>query len=476
MTRPANLLFIISDEHAAGAIGAAGHPHIQTPHLDRLAAGGTRFTHAYTPSPICVPARACLASGRYLHQLHNWSSAEPYFGQPRGWGHQLLDLGHTVTSIGKLHFRSTEDENGFGQEILPMHVLEGTGWVKGLLRNDPPDYTQACRELAEQVGPGESSYTEYDRAIARESAAWLQRQTQAPDQKPWVLFVSFVCPHYPFIAPPEFMDRYDPANIDLPAQLGPPKHPALREMYRFYDYASYFDDARTREARAAYYGLCSFLDDNIGQVLAALDASGQREHTRVIYTSDHGELLGEHGMWTKMLMYEQSVGIPMIIDGPDIPAGQLVDTPVSLVDVHQTAIEGLGHTLSAEDMDLPGVSLLRTASGERPERAILSEFHDGGSPTGMFMIRLREWKYIYYPGFRPQLFNLAQDPAEIDDLATDPGSTAILAECEQALRGILDPEAVNARAFADQALKIAELGGREGILSLHDFGFTPTPG
>ena len=475
MTQPANTLFIISDEHAPNALGAAGHPMVQTPHLDRLAASGTRFTQAYTPSPICVPARACLATGRYVHQLSNWSSAEPYDGRPRGWGHQFLEAGHTVTSIGKLHFRSTEDHNGFGEEIIPMHIQAGQGWVKGLLRKDPPDYSQACIELADQVGSGESSYTAYDRAVTRSTIEWLGNQSTEPDEKPWTLFVSFVCPHYPFIAPQEFMDLYDPASIDLPPNPEVPDHPTLREMYRFFDYRSYFDETKMRLARAAYYGLCSFLDDNIGQILGALAASGQSENTRIIYTSDHGEMLGNHGMWTKMVMYEESAGIPMIAAGSDIPVGQQVDTPVSLVDLLPTFVEGAGLERAPADQQLPGTSLLRIANGEKPERYVLSEYHDGGSPMGIFMIRLREWKYVHYAGYRPQLFNLEADPGEVHDLAMDTKYNGILAECEAALRALLDPDEVNARAFAEQQRKIAELGGREGILNLHDFGFTPAP-
>ena len=126
---PRNMLFIMSDEHSRAVLGCYGNKAVRTPNLDRMAATGTRFTQAYTPSPVCVSARASLATGRWVHDTGCWSSAEPYAGRPRGWGHRLIEAGQNVTSIGKLHHRSREDDNGFTDEFLPLHVVGGTGWV-----------------------------------------------------------------------------------------------------------------------------------------------------------------------------------------------------------------------------------------------------------------------------------------------------------------------------------------------------------
>ena len=154
--RPANVLILFSDEHRRDALGCAGHPLVRTDNLDRLARRGTRFTRAYTPSPICVPARASLATGRYVHETRCWSNAQAYHGEPRGWGHVLQDHGIRVESIGKLHYRGADTNNGFDREILPLHVRDGMGWVKGLLRDheavlDCSHYASGHRSRGEQL-------------------------------------------------------------------------------------------------------------------------------------------------------------------------------------------------------------------------------------------------------------------------------------------------------------------------------------
>ena len=167
-----NLLFLLSDEHNPTALGCSGHPMVRTPNLDRLAAQGTRFAEAYCPSPICVPSRASLATGRYVHTIRYWDNAHPYDGKIPGWGHRLMDQGHRVTSIGKLHYRDTRDPNGFDEEILPLHVVDGIGDLLGLIRDDLPPRLKN-RGYITGAGPGESSYTAYDHQITEASLRWL---------------------------------------------------------------------------------------------------------------------------------------------------------------------------------------------------------------------------------------------------------------------------------------------------------------
>jgi choline-sulfatase len=241
------------------------------------------------------------------------------------------------------------------------------------------------------------------------------------------------------------------------------------------DYDDFFDDHTRLVAKASYLGLCSFLDDQIGQVLAALEQSGQIDDTVILYASDHGDLVGNHGMWTKCVMYEESAAIPMVAAGPGIPAGAVSDEPVSLIDVHQTVLEATGLGLTSEDLALPGRSLIGIANGQRHDRTLLSEYHDGGSITGMFMIRSGRWKYTAYPGYPPELYDLEGDPFEANDLGQSPAYDDIRADCDRKLRAIVDPDAANARCFVDQARRIAELGGREAILAREDFDQSPVP-
>lgn len=479
MSDAPNLLILISDEHRKDAMGCMGHPIVQTPHLDALASRGTVFTSAYTPSPMCVPTRAALATGDWIHRTGHWDSATPYAGTPRSWMQQLRDAGREVVSIGKLHFRSPKDDNGFSQEILPMHVVGGVGWVVGLLREDPPPY-DAAAELARDVGAGPSSYTNYDRAIAAAAESWLTDPGR--QHTPWAAFVSLVSPHYPLTCPKDWLQLYDPAAMDLPVgyEEGLPDHPELRNVAAFFHYGDYFDAPGIRAAKAAYYGLTSFMDDCVGRVLAALQASGQARNTVVLYVSDHGDMMGDHGFWTKQVMYEASAGIPMIAAGPSIPVGHRVATCTNLTDIAATAREVCGVADDALNANQPGQSLRQIANApDDPDRTGFSEYHDGGSRTGTFMIRWSDWKYVHYVGQRPQLFNLRADPQERRDLAAgranDPDIRAALTEGERRLRDICDPDEVNARAFADQRRKIAALGGVEACKTAFAFNHTPAP-
>ncbi len=474
-----NVLIVISDEHRKDALGCTGHPIVKTPNLDSLAARGTIFENAYTPSPICVPARAAMACGDYVHNIGCWDSATPYRGVPRSWMHRLRDGGIEVTSIGKLHFRSSEDDNGFSQEILPMHVLGGIGWPVGLLRKDPPSFG-AAPELAANVGAGASSYTDYDQAITEAACDWLLGCEES--ESPWVTFVSLVSPHYPLVAPSKFYDLYDPESVDFPIAYEHalrPRHAELKNIARFFDYDRHFDRRRVREARAAYYGLVSFVDDCVGRILSALDRSGQAENTTVVYASDHGDMMGDHGFWTKQVMYEASAGIPMIAAGPGIPEGKRVGTGTSLIDLAATAVD-VTDLLDDTVDPFPGRSLrLIAREDDDPNRTVFSEYHDGGSTTGAFMVRWAHWKFVYFVGHDAQLFNLALDPHELRNLAhdgvRDPDVLAAWKEGERRLRAICDPEEVNARCFADQSRRIEELGGVEACKHAHVFNHTPTP-
>ena len=475
---PANLLFIMSDEHQTGAMGCAGHPIARTPNLDRLASEGTRFEAAYTASPICVPARAAFATGRPAHETGYWCNAHPYDGRVKGWGHRLRETGHPVLSIGKLHYRDEADPTGFDTQVHPMHVVDGVGDVMGAVRDQLP-VRHRTKALSEKIGPGDSTYIQYDRQITEAAQGWLTEE--APKlNPPWVLFVSLVCPHFPLIAPPEFYTMYPPEEMPAPRDRpdeGVARHPWIEALAGCQIYDRFFTEETRRIAIASYYGLCSFLDDNVGKVLAALDGAGLSESTRVIYTSDHGDNLGARGLWGKSNMYQESAGIPMIARGPGVPVGKTVATPVSLLDAYPTILEGVGEQLTADETALPGKSLWDIGNADDdPERAVFCEYHAVAAASGAFMIRKGRFKYVHYVGFPAQLFDLDADPLERNDLATDSDHAPVIADLSAELRGICDPEEVDRRAKADQAALVERHGGRDAVLAKGSFSGTPAPG
>jgi choline-sulfatase len=477
--QPKNMLVIMSDEHQARAAGCYGHPFVQTPNIDRLAGEGTRFEAAYSASPICVPARAAFATGRYVHDTGNWCNGSPYTGAVEGWGHRLQATGHRVLSIGKLHYRSESDPTGFDEQIEPMHVVNGIGDVMGAIRDKLPVRTKT-RKFAEEIGPGESPYIEYDGKIVDHTADWFRNEAPKYRDKPWCLFVSFVCPHFPLIAPQRFYDMYPADDMALPEphpDRGYTRHPWAEALANCAIYDTFFTDETRRIAIASYYGLCSFLDENIGKVLAALSDTGLADDTRVIYTSDHGENLGKRGMWGKSNMYEHAAQIPLIMAGADVPKGKTVKTPVSHLDFYQTILDCVGEPATEAEADLPGGSLYPIAAGDDDDsRVAFCEYHASGAKTGAFMLRRANYKYVYYVDMTPELFDLDADPEELDNLAAKPGNESLLAEFEALLRGIADPEAVDRRAKSDQAALVEKHGGREAVLQRGTFGGTPAPG
>ena len=482
--KPSNVLFILSDEHSRRVLSCYGHPMIRTPNLDALAARGVRFADAYTNSPICVPARASLATGRYPHQIRFWDNGIAYDGSVPTWHHRLREAGHEVTSIGKLHFRSADDDNGFSQEIMPLHINDGIGDPLGWLR-DPLPVRKATLRLAKDAGRGDSTYQDYDRKITDAAVDWLKARAQgtnngASPDKPWALFVSLVCPHFPLIARPEFFDLYPEDKVPLPALRDPaqraPDHPyiaAFREC-QIYE-RGFVDEANVRRAIAAYFGLVSSTDHNVGRLMAALDAAGLTGSTRILYSADHGDNLGTRGLWGKSTMYEEAAGVPMIAAGPGLPQGLVCREPVTLADAFPTIVKWTGVAAHLDDRDLPGLPLDEVAL-RAPQRTVLCEYHATGAATGAFMTRKGRFKYVHYVGMPPQLFDLDADPQEIRDLVQEPGYSGLVADCQRALRRVVDPEAADALAKSDQAAKIAEFGGRGAILGRGSFAYSPAPG
>jgi choline-sulfatase len=468
-----NLLVLMADQHSRSALGCYDHPLVKTPNLDALANNGTRFTKGYTNSPICAAARGSLATGQYVHNIGCWDNAIAYNGSVPSWGHYLKEADVPVTTVGKLHYRFEDDPTGFDEQIIPMHIANGVGDLMGSIRPNLPARPQS-RRYSEQVGPGETEYTAYDRDISAKACEWLDNHT---DDKPFVLFVSFIAPHFPLIVPQEYLDMYPLENIPDIKQANPElaDHPWWQAFNKCYTFDQYFKDEEHRKlAIACYFGLCTFVDQLIGKVLTSLKDNGYADNTNVAYISDHGENLGSRGLWGKSVMYEESAGVPMLLTGPDAPRGKVVETPVSLADVFPTILNGVD--VEVPD-DIPGRSLFEIAAlADDNDRVIFSEYHGAAATSGTFMLRDGRYKYIFYVGYEPELYDLDRDPEEMSNLASKSEFNDILTKFENYLRGMLDPEEVNSQALADQAALIEKFGGLDNVLDRGGLAGTPAPG
>lgn len=476
MSRPPNIILIMSDQHCRDIMGCAGNAYAETPTLDRLAARGTRFARAYCNAPICVPSRASLATGLPIHDIPAWDNADPYHGQRTSFMHRARDAGYDTVSIGKLHFRSTQDDNGFDDEIVPMHVVSGTGTLTSLLRDDLPRM-RSVSQLIRQAGPGLSSYTHYDQSVRENAVDWLTRRGEG-SEKPFLLFVSFTNPHPPYEAPPELFARFCAKNIPLPERHGldtRPEHAALDGFRRYFDLETPFSPEVLAAATAAYYANVNAIDSHVDAVLGAAEAAGLTENTVVIYTSDHGESLGRKGLFGKCNMFEESVGVPLIIAGPGIGAGQVSKTPAQLLDLYSTVLDVTGAKPIAEDAQRKGRSLRELARRLDLPRNILIQHHSAGTTSAQAALSNGRTKLVHSLGMPTMLFDLEADPMETTDRADDPAYAAVLARMEARLAALVDLEREDALCKASQARRVAAAGGREAILSRGNSGYSPPP-
>lgn len=471
---PTNQLIIMTDSHWRDALGCYGHPLARTPHLDALAARGTRFAEAWCTSPLCVPSRASFATGRYVHEIGAWDNAHPYLGKPPSWAHRLREAGQRVTSIGKLHYRDEHDDTGFARQILPMHMVAEGGDLRGLLR-DPLPPPRKTSWIARDLGAGDSKYIRYDAKITEAALSWLREAAAGAHGAPWTLFLSFISPHPPHRAPAEFMALYPPEEMDRPPVGPQPPHPWLAALRQSRNDDDFFDDDKRRLAVAGYLANITLLDGRIGEVLSLLDTLGLSGTTRVLYTSDHGDMLGARGIWGKHCMHERALAVPLIAAGPGVPSGHVCRTPASLLDLYATALDGAG--MAAEGGNPAGRSLWRLAAApDDAERVLFAEYHAQGSASAAYAVRRGRWKANFFAGFPAQLFDVEADPGELHDLASSPTHAGTLASLDAALREVLDPVATDRRAREDQAKLIAQHGGRDRILARGMYEGTPPPG
>lgn len=440
VARP-NIVFISSDQHAYKYTGYMGHPIVQTPNLDRIASTGVAFSANYTGAPVCVPGRACLMTGTYASDNHSYGNSTVWDGTHPTWTAQLRDAGYYTWATGKMDLNDTHDlgitegDTGNGHQTGPD--------ITELFRR-PPAYRVNERPNVDGHG---RDHRHQDAERTAEAVRFLR--DSAPGLKqPWVAYVGLTEPHPSFVALQEHFDYFYPNRTDLPNI--PPGHLedlhlVMQELRHFKRIATPIPEDRIRRARAGYYGMIRELDEYLGQIWQALEETGQIENTIFVYTSDHGESLGEHGLWYKNNLYDVAARVPLVLAGSGLPQGQLIDTPVSHVDLVATL---LGLAEVERNAALRGTDLLPLMTGDSAGPPfVYAENHSEGNITGSFMIRTGEWKYIHFTWYDDLLFNLREDPGEFENRIEDPSAQSVRQELEAILRKQVDPEAITVAAF-----------------------------
>ncbi len=433
MPRPPHILFLMDDQHRFDLFGFAGHPLARTPHLDRLAAEGVVFTNAYTPSPICVPARQCLASGKLPRHCGVERYGQDLPPHSETFARALARVGYTTACAGKLHHLGTDQMQGWTRRICngddlqiePDFLPDRDREAYARHHQSAPNWTLA--EELRRAGPGRSPYAVSDDLNVAGACALIEEyfvsphyQRATPD-RPLLLKVSLQQPHYPFCAPPDLLARYLDRVVDYENQHTL-DHPAFANWTRTPTGVSADDRRRAIAATLAMVELC---DAHFGRVLDQLRACGQDlDDWLILYTSDHGELLGEHDKWWKLSFYEGSVKVPLVVRAPRLFAGggRRIDANVSLCDLFTTFCEVAGAPIPPDLDSRSLLPLLRDETNARtawPDEAV-SQYNGAAC-----MIKEGALKYQFYGPAQPEvLFDLASDPGETVNAINDPAHAA----------------------------------------------------
>ena len=426
MSRP-NFLFIQCDQLAARALSAYGNKTVKAPNIDALAEQSVVFDSVYCNLPMCGPSRASMMSGLLPFSMGMYDNASEFQSEIPTFAHYLRGFGYRAQLAGKMHFVGADQlhgiENRLTTEIYPANFAWTVDWAKGR------EYRPTNLTMAPVLASGPAIRTlqmDYDDEVAFAGVQAIYDLAREDDERPFFLGVSFTSPHSPFVIGQRYWDRYHHDDIEAPA-VAPLELDEMDHLSRNLHFCQCRDKfsmtvADRRRARHGYYGMISFIDDHIGRLLATLDECGLRENTIIIFTADHGEMMGERGMWFKQHFFEWASQIPFFVSAPARFKPARVKQNISLVDLAPTLIDLAEPGFEDFATPLHGTSLRAALEGDAtslPDRAI-SEFAADGSTGPSRMIRQGPWKYMDLEGVDERLYHIETDPTEQNDLSQDP--------------------------------------------------------
>ncbi|WP_249689672.1 choline-sulfatase [Stappia sp. WLB 29] len=426
--RPNILIFMV--DQLNGTLfpdGPADWLHL--PNLKRLAARSVRFANAYTASPLCAPGRASFMSGQLPSRTGVYDNAAEFASDIPTFAHHLRRAGYQTALSGKMHFVGPDQLHGFEERLTTDVYPPDFGWT--------PDYRKPgeridwwYHNMGSVTGAGVAEITnqlEYDDEVAYHATRKVLDLSRGHDARPWCLTVSFTHPHDPYVARRRFWDLYeDCAQLSprVPAFAYEDHDPHSQRIFDANDWRSYtITDKDIRRARRAYFANISYLDEKIGEILDALERT--RQEAIILFVSDHGDMLGERGLWFKMSFLEGSARVPLMICAPGL-APALVAAPVSTLDVTPTLCDLAGIPLGEIAPWTDGESLVPVARGDAARAPVPMEYAAEASYAPMVALREGRWKYAACPLDPEQLFDLEADPDELANLAGDPRHAATL--------------------------------------------------
>jgi len=455
MSRP-NILIIMVDQMNGTLFPDGPADWLHVPHLKALAARSARFQNNYTSSPLCAPARASFMAGQLPSRTGVYDNAAEYVSSIPTYAHHLRRAGYYTALSGKMHFVGPDQMHGFEERLTTDIYPADFGWT--------PDYDKPgeridwwYHNLGSVKGAGVAEITnqlEYDDEVAFNAVRKVYDLGRRAEDRPWMLTVSFTHPHDPYVARQKYWDLYaDCAHLD--PEMAPiaydSQDPHSRRLMDACDFRGLDITAEdVRRSRRAYFANISYVDDRIGEILTALDGTRQTDNTILVFVSDHGDMLGERGLWFKMNFFEGSARVPLMMAAPGLPAGRIA-IPVSTMDLMPTLCELAGIALDRIAPWTDGQSLVPLANGVARTGPVRMEYAAEGSVAPMVCLRDGRWKYIQCPADPPQLFDLEADPRELVNRATDPAHADILAGFARQAADYWDLEAYDAEVRSSQA-------------------------
>ena len=424
-----NILIVMADQLSPGFLPAYGHRIVKTPNIDRLAREGVVFENAYCASPLCSPSRASFMTGLLPSHTRVYDNAAEFAADLPTYAHYLRGLGYRTALSGKMHFCGPDQLHGFETRLTTDIYPADFGWTPDW--DHPQERPSWYHNMSSVTQAGlcvRTNQLDFDDEVTFAAERAIYDKARGLDPRPLLLVASLTHPHDPFAITREYWDLYRDEDIDMPGPAPAPEEldphsQRLRHVCALD--AQPVTEAEIRAARRAYYGEISYVDRNLGRLLTALEEGGLRDNTIVIFLADHGEMLGERGLWYKMSFFENSVRVPLIVSAPGRIAPGRVASCVSLLDVTPTLVDLAGGDSTATASAFDGRSLAPHLTGAGGHDEALAEYLAEGAIAPIVMLRRGAHKFVHSPADPDQLYDVGADPKERTNLASAPAAAGV---------------------------------------------------
>jgi choline-sulfatase len=464
----------MADQLTARALPAYGNPVARTPHIDALAAAGVVFERFYCNSPLCAPSRFSFLSGRQVSEIGAYDNAAEFPAQVPTFAHYLRAAGYCTVLSGKMHFCGADQLHGFEERLTTDIYPADFGWTPDWTRFAERPSWYHTMDSVTQAGPCvRTNQIDFDDEVVFNARRKLFDLARSRDRRPFCMVVSMTHPHDPYVIPQPYWDRYTDDEIDMP-RVDPgvdrqdPHSRRLRHVIGL-DLMQ-VSAAQVRAARHAYYGAVSYADDQVGSLITALREARFDENTIVLLLADHGDMLGERGLWYKMNFFEPACRIPLIVHAPGRFPRHRVAGTASLVDVLPTLCELAGEEATRYATPLDGRSLVPQLGGEPARDEVIGEYLAEGAVAPLVMIQRGRWKFVHCPVDPDQLYDLRDDPDERVNRAADAEHAALVGAFRAEVARRWDLTRLHAEVLASQQRRhLVDRALRSGRYTPWDF-------